>query len=234
MSFAAVHEQGDERGKPRPIRVEELQHLFAQTGLPESPGTNIKIIDQKAPGGAKWERLSEDLNVRAAIGFFDKTNEPSVKQGIREVRATGDLQGKPAIILHGRNDALIPPNHTSRPYYALARIVHGNHDARYIEVPNANHFDAFNIPSLFGARDLPLHYYFNRAIYAAIDHQRKKGPLPESQVLATKRRDGTPLTADNYREYLPDLMVGDKSRAIEIRGETLVIPRETAEPTKCP
>ena len=37
----------------------------------------------------------------------------------RQIQANGRLRGVPTIILHGRNDPLIAPNHSSRSYYAL-------------------------------------------------------------------------------------------------------------------
>jgi hydroxybutyrate-dimer hydrolase len=46
-----------------------------------------------------------------------------VAAGVSEVRASGKLHGKPAIILHGRSDALLAPNHTSRAYYGRNKVV---------------------------------------------------------------------------------------------------------------
>ena len=67
-----------------------------------------------------------------------------LQAGVDEARRNGNLRGKPAIIVHGRNDALLPVNHTSRPYVALNRKVEGSGSKlSYVEVTNAQHFDAF-------------------------------------------------------------------------------------------
>ena len=46
-----------------------------------------------------------------------------LQAGVDETRRTGNLRGKPAIIVHGRADALLPVSHTSRPYTALNKRV---------------------------------------------------------------------------------------------------------------
>src|SRR5207244_3677284 len=59
--------------------------------------------------------------------------------GIAGVRASGDLHGKPAIVLHGRSDSLLAPNHTSRAYFGLNRTVEKDRSRlSYIEVVNGN------------------------------------------------------------------------------------------------
>ena len=63
--------------------------------------------------------------------------------GIAEILADGRLHGTPTIILHGRSDALIAPNHSSRAYYGLNRLREGaGAPTRYYEVTNAQHLDA--------------------------------------------------------------------------------------------
>ena len=104
------------------------------------------------PAGARW------------------IDTPRIEAGIADVRATGNLQGKPALILHGRSDALIPPNHSSRAYFGLNKIVEGaSSRLSYIEIVNANHFDGFI--SLFGKKRLvPIHYYLDQALSKMRSH----------------------------------------------------------------
>jgi len=45
--------------------------------------------------------------------------------GNRGSALTGRLRGKPAIIVHGRSDALVPVNHSSRAYYGTNQFVEG-------------------------------------------------------------------------------------------------------------
>ncbi|MDO8036969.1 3-hydroxybutyrate oligomer hydrolase family protein [Janthinobacterium sp. SUN128] len=116
-----------------------------------------------------------------------------VRAGMAEVAASGKLNGKPAIIVHGRSDTLIPANHASRAYLGLNAAGEGsNSRLRYIEVTNANHFDSFSsaLPTLI----VPLHVYLNRALDAMYVHLNAKQALPPSQVVRTvTRADATTL-----------------------------------------
>ena len=110
-----------------------------------------------------------------------------VRAGIAEVQATGKLNGKPAIIVHGRSDTLIPVNHAARAYVGLNAVAEaGNGKLRYIEVTNANHFDSFSnaLPTLI----VPLHVYLNRALDAMYAHLKTGQALPPSQVVRTVTR----------------------------------------------
>ena len=115
------------------------------------------------------------------------TQSVRVRAGMAEVAASGKLNGKPAIIVHGRSDTLIPVNHASRAYLGLnAAVEGGNSKLRYIEVTNANHFDSFSnaLPTLI----VPLHVYLNRALDAMYAHLNAKQALPPSQVVRTVTR----------------------------------------------
>jgi pimeloyl-ACP methyl ester carboxylesterase len=102
-----------------------------------------------------------------------------VQAGIAEVVVNGNLRGKPTLIVAGRNDALIPVNHNSRAYTAYNRVTEGaSSKLRYIEVTNAQHFDAFNALSGFDTRYVPLHVYFNRAMDAMWAHLKNGTALP--------------------------------------------------------
>lgn len=61
----------------------------------------------------------DPTNGGRALTGTDATNAARVQSGMRELRASGNLRGKPAIILHGRMDALVAVNHTSRAYFGL-------------------------------------------------------------------------------------------------------------------
>lgn len=121
-----------------------------------------------------------------------------VRAGMAEVAASGKLHGKPAIIVHGRSDTLIPVNHASRAYLGLNAAVEGSSSKlRYIEVTHANHFDSFSsaLPTLI----VPLHVYLNRALDAMYAHLSAKQALPPSQVVRTVTRAdaSTLITAVN-------------------------------------
>lgn len=149
-----------------------------------------------------------------------------VQAGMAEVRATGRLRGKPTLILHGRSDALIAPNHSSRPYYALNKLRDGpGSPTRYIEVVNGNHFDFF-IPTLGAKTLVPMHFYLDQALDLMHRHlsDPTAHPLPESQVVPAKA-DSKPWTADNWRGDLPGiaLTVTDENR-ITFDNGVLAIP----------
>ena len=124
-------------------------------------------------------------------------NAVALQTGVSEVALTGNLRGKPAIIVHGRADGLIPVNHTSRPYFGTNKIVEGSASRlSYIEVLNAQHFETF-IPVVAGydTRFIPMHYYDNQALNLMWNHLRNGAPLPPSQVVRPTPRGGTPGAA---------------------------------------
>jgi hydroxybutyrate-dimer hydrolase len=155
----------------------------------------------------------------------------ALQKGVDETRRSGDLQRKPAIIVHGRDDALLPVNHTSRPYTALNKRVEGQHSRlSYIEVTNAQHFDTFiGLPAIlpgYDTRYVPLHVYLNRALDAMYAHLRHGAPLPASQVVRTVPRGGVPGAAPAITEanVPPILRRPAAADAITAAGHNLNVP----------
>jgi hydroxybutyrate-dimer hydrolase len=229
-------------GAVAPIPATVLAQLFATgNGIPPTGG--VQLINNNHPAGALRDLLSvspstgvPDFNLDGALCLRDllEGSTPAaarLRAGVEEVRLTGDLHGLPAIIVHGRADALVPVNHTSRPYTALNKAVErGRSRLSYIEVTNAQHFDAFiGLPALLGGYDtrfVPLHVYLLRALDAMYDHLRHNKPLPASQVVRTVPRGGTPgaappLTAANVPPIAITPAPGD---AITMVGTTLRVP----------
>ncbi|OEZ91691.1 D-(-)-3-hydroxybutyrate oligomer hydrolase [Janthinobacterium sp. HH106] len=145
-----------------------------------------------------------------------------VRAGMAEVAASGKLQGKPAIIVHGRSDTLIPVNHASRAYLGLNAAVEGaNSQLRYIEVTNANHFDSFSsaLPTLI----VPLHVYLNRALDAMYAHLNAKQALPPSQVVRTVTRADASTLITNVN--VPAIAATPApANAISVTGTVVDIP----------
>jgi hydroxybutyrate-dimer hydrolase len=194
-----------------------LARIFA-TGNGIPPTSGINIINNLSVGGAIVDGLSvspstnvRDFNVDGAQclrKLFADTdaNATKVKTGITEVQRTANLRGKPAIIVHGRSDALIPVAFSSRPYFGVNKIVEGaTSKLSYIEVTNAQHFDTFiGNPALagFDTRFVPLHRYFNQAMDLVYNNLKSNAALPPSQVVRTTPRGGLPgaaqpITANN-------------------------------------
>ena len=145
-----------------------------------------------------------------------------VRAGMAEVVASGKLNGKPAIIVHGRSDTLIPVNHASRAYLGLNAAVEGaNSKLRYIEVTHANHFDSFSsaLPSLI----VPLHVYLNRALDAMYAHLNAQQALPPSQVVRTVTRAdaSTLITNVNVPAIAATPAAGN---AISVTGSAVDVP----------
>lgn len=201
FSYAGV----DSEGLPKPVEGTELERSFA-TGNGIPPTAGVQIINDASPGGPVRDILSGspstgllDLNTDGALCLRDLLtgNTPEalrVQQGIDEVRVQADLQGKPTIIVHGRSDALVPVGFSSRYYFGLNKLVEkGRSNLSYIEVTNAQHFDAFiDHPALPGydSSFVPLHVYLGEALDLVYAHLLNGKTLPPSQVVRTTPRGG--------------------------------------------
>ena len=181
-------------------------------GIP--PTIGINIVNNASSGGPLLDAASlsaggvQDYNVGGALclrelAIGSSANAVRVQAGIKEVLRTANLQGKPAIIVHGRDDTLVPVNFTSRPYFGLNKIVEGSKSKlSYIEVANAQHFDAFLGFPGYNARLLPLHRYFVQAMDMMYANLKSGAALPASQVVRTTPRGLTgaavnPITPAN-------------------------------------
>lgn len=223
MSFAAI----DASGRPAPLAEATAKRLFADSsGVPTTGGVNL--IADRAANGPILEALAEsrstgrkDLNIDAALcfrsletgnGIADArgwVDFARVKFGTREVETTGKLHGKPAIIIHGRRDALVFPNLHSRAYYALNQVEERRKSRlSYIEVTTGQHFDAFISSLFFGAAGVqfaPLHYYFVQAMDSMYAHLTEGGRLPPSQVVRPIPRGTLPYTLASVPAMLPPM-----------------------------
>jgi hydroxybutyrate-dimer hydrolase len=191
-------------GPVTPSTTSTVAQMFATSnGVPPS-SSHIYTVNNLSVGGPARDLLSvsastglQDFNVDGALCLRDLLSGStlaarSLQSGIDETRRNGKLNGKPAIIVHGRNDALLPVNHTSRPYFGLNKQAEGAASKlSYIEVDNAQHFDSF-IPLLAGydTRYVPLHVYLFRALDAVYDNLKTGKALPGSQVVRTVPRGG--------------------------------------------
>jgi hydroxybutyrate-dimer hydrolase len=151
----------------------------------------------------------------------------AVRAGISEVLLTGNLRGKPTLMLAGRSDALLAINHSERAYAAYNRSIEGaGSQLRYIEVENAQHFDTFIPFSGFDTRFVPLHLYFVQGMNAMYARLTAGVSLPDSQVVRTTPRGGTPgaapaLTSNHVPPFVGTAAAGN---AITYTGTTIQIP----------
>jgi len=207
------------------------------TGNGVPPMAGISVVNNDSVGGPLLESASTSPSTNKQDYNFDGAlcqrelmtgstpNASRVQLGVQQVQKSANLQGKPAIIVHGRSDTLVPTNFSSRPYYAQNKVVEGSASKlRYIEVTNAQHFDAFLAnPALgFNTLYIPLHVYFNRALDAMYEHLTTGAALPPSQVVKTEPRGvgAPPITSAN----VPPISATPGSNAILFDGTTLTIP----------
>ncbi|NDY93916.1 D-(-)-3-hydroxybutyrate oligomer hydrolase [Ideonella livida] len=195
--------------------------LFASgNGVP--PTSGVSLVYDDSVGGARQDFLgvsptsgSADFSLDGALCLRSlvlgrqptgqalppalKAASDRVRQGLEEVRLKARLNGKPTLIVAGRNDALLPVNHTARAYVAANHQLEPQRSStRYVEVTHAQHFDGFiAFGGLMGYdnRYVPLHVYFNQAMDALYAHLKHGTPLPPSQVVRTVPRGGAPFAA---------------------------------------
>ena len=147
--------------------------------------------------------------------------------GIAQVKRTGDLRGKPAIIVHGRADNLVPVNHASRPYYGLNKMVEGrDSNLRYYEVTNAQHFDAFLSLAWLRHALRPDARLRDPGAEPDVRPPEARRALPRSQVVRTIPRGGVPgaappITAANVPPIADHPEPGNR---IRFRDDTLYVP----------
>lgn len=209
-SFAATTSSGVDVGDP--IAASGLENSFAlSNGIPPTAGINL--INNLSPAGAKEDRLSvspstgaRDLNLDGALclrslatGIDAVSGRPlegelaeqarRVQRGIEETRLTGNLRGKPAVMVDGRADGVLPPNYAARAYYARNKMVEPSSRLSYYEVTHAHHLDVLNGLAGFDSRYVPLNVYLTRALNLMWDHLKSGQPLPPSQVVRTRTRE---------------------------------------------
>lgn len=250
VSFAAT----DADGFPIPVPEAAARPLFAtSSGIPATGGINL--IADAAANGPILENLAvsastglQDLNFDGALCFrylstgnprvlpyrpsiMDFFNYLRIRKGEHELQTSGKLHGKPAIIIHGREDALVFPNFQSRAYYALNQVVEKRKsNLRYWEVTPAQHFDAFIStlwldPTTFEVQFVPIHYYLTEGLDMMYDHLKKGTPLPPSQVIRATPRGTDPYTVGNIGKLLPLPILEPGDNAIIFYKRVLKIPK---------
>ena len=199
-------------GIPPLAPAAEASIFGTSNGIP--PTSGLSLINNAAPGGPAEDRAStpdQDLDgalcLRAlaigetkAKGNKHDSDAGRVAEGVDEIIASGKLHGVPAIFVTGRNDGILPPNHTSRAYVGLNNVAEGKHSTvHYYEVTNAHHLDSFNQFPGYNSAYIPLHRYFIQGMDLMYAHLRTGQALPPSQVVHTTPRGpgAPPITAAN-------------------------------------
>ncbi|WP_375171334.1 3-hydroxybutyrate oligomer hydrolase family protein [Marinobacter sp.] len=243
LSLAAT----DAAGAVTPISGAAEAALFsASNGIPPTAGVNLvydgaegqptNLAASVSPSSSQADfgldallclrSLAEgrDAVTGARLRGESAAQARAIARGIDQIRASGNLRGKPTVFVTGRADAILPINHTSRPYVALNALVEGpNSNLRYYEILNAHHLDVLNgFPGL-ADRYLPLHHYFFQALDLVWARLTERQPLPPSQVVRTLPRGSiaVPLSADNLTPIQAQPAAADR---IEFVDRQLRIP----------
>ncbi len=210
----------------------------AANGIPPTGGINL--VNNST--GTEDRASTPDQDLAAALcfrglasgvdNFMGQTGAPAdqsarVRNGNREVLASGDLHGVPAIIVEGRSDDILPPNFVDRAYVGLnAQIEENRSQLRYYEVTNANHLDDILALPGFDTTLVPLIKYYIEAMDLMYAHLRNGGALPPSQVVHTVPRGGTPGAAPPITlSNVPPIQSNPGPNAIFYGGSMLSIPQ---------
>jgi hydroxybutyrate-dimer hydrolase len=202
-------------------------------GVPPSGGINL--IAEDAANGPIREPLAisqstglMDYNWDGAKCLRDLLQDPALREGIEEVEVKGNLRGKPTLMVHGRSDALVPVNFSSRAYLGQNSLKeHGASRLAYIEVTNAQHFEAFLPLAGYDTRFIPLHYYAGKAFELMMAHLTTGAPLPPSQVVHTTPRGGTPGSAPmiSVAANLPPIQMNPPAEArVTVQSGKVYVP----------
>ena len=126
-----------------------------------APGEGIEIVDTLATG--------DDPAFAGLVCLREMVTEGGpdadfLQAALRSAQATAFLPDIPVLVIHGRDDGLIPVAFSSRPYVAMAR----NHgvDIAYWEIDRVQHFDALLAAPGVAGQYVPIMPYG----WAGMDH----------------------------------------------------------------
>lgn len=189
--FAFAARQTD--GTPRAATAAERAAWWSDaSGIP--PGAGVDLVE--AGDGVWIDAALPGLQCLRALHEGSGEHARRVRAGIDATRVSPPRRSLPVMIVHGRDDGLVPIDFSSAPYVAAAHAA--GRDVRFWQVRHVQHFDAFlGLPD-YGARYLPLLPY----VYAALDRVEAyldgRGPLPTDAVIAARPRGaGVALQADH-------------------------------------
>jgi hydroxybutyrate-dimer hydrolase len=236
VRFAAT----DIAEKPRALRGDELARAWCDaSGI--APTLGINALAPTVPGGAEvnvnggtvglalqFRSLAAVNSVAALASVADGETDIGasalrvrVQQGLQDATMTGQLDARPVAIVHGRADALIQVNHSSRAYYALA-CSQAATGLRYYEVQHAQHFDGYlGLPGM-SERYVPLNAWLERSLELVDANLREGQALPPSQVIRSNPRGLglPPLTEAN----LGPMKADPGTDAVQFDGARLEVP----------
>ncbi len=169
-AVAAVDADGQARAGTAEERV-----LWWSTGTGLTPAAGVELIDGLAAGS---DPAMPGLTCLRSLMTGEHGDSQTLKAAVNDTLASARLPDIPVIIVHGRQDGLIPASISARPYVSLARDL-GAKRLAYWEVDRAQHFDVLlAMPGIRG-RYVPILPYGFEAfgqILSSLDRDRQPGP----------------------------------------------------------
>jgi hydroxybutyrate-dimer hydrolase len=229
LSYAAI----DAQFRARALTTDEFARFAADAATGVPPVAGLQLVDG-AGRFASLGSIEHALCLREiatgrtlageALSGERAALSTRLRAGIEEIRVNARLRGLPVIVVHGRRDALIPVNFSSRAWYALHRA-QGERSARYYEVEHGHHYDAFNALPGWGERHVPLQPQLLAAMDLMHGHLAEGRRLPPSQVVRSRPRaviDGQlePIAAG----HLGAIRAKPGADEIRFRRGALIIP----------
>ncbi|MFL9966150.1 D-(-)-3-hydroxybutyrate oligomer hydrolase [Paraburkholderia sediminicola] len=197
-------------------------------GVPPTNGISL-VYNVTPQGGADHRLATPDAGFAGAacLRALWTKRDPRMRASVEAISVNADLHGKPAIIVQGRSDALVPVNHASRAYLAANSVREGSRSQlSFYEVTNGQHFDAFLSVPGFDTRFVPVHYYNIQALNLMWSHLKNGTPLPPSQVIRTVPRGANPGAAALALSVanLPAIVANPGSNAIGVSHGVVNVP----------
>jgi hydroxybutyrate-dimer hydrolase len=196
-------------------------------GVPPTNGINL-VYNVGTSGAADHRFATPDASYAGAacLRTLWTAGNPTMVGNVNAIRVNANLRGKPAIIVQGRADALVPINHASRPYLGANRVAEGSKSQLSLyEIMFGQHFDAFLSVAGFDTRFIPVHYYNIQALNLMWAHLKNNAPLPPSQVVRAVARGGTAGSAPALTNAnLPPVSASPGANAITVSGGAVNVP----------
>lgn len=156
------------------------------SGIP--PGSGVLLVD----GNAAAEDPLRGLNCLRTLGRGDGPDARRVRAGITEAAAKAPRRGLPIVVIHGRDDGLVPVSMTSDRYVGFARKAGAQ--IAYWQVDSAQHFDSLLAFPDYRARYVPLLPYMFAAMDQVWDHLEDPArALPQDARIQPTPRAEAPL-----------------------------------------
>lgn len=226
MTVALTVDAAGKAAQPSPAQL-GLMWLTSGTYAPQL------IYEDSVGGPVTFQRGVSPSTGRADYSLDAKLCLQAIKTGTSaealKYRAgeavaanTGDLHGKPTLIMHGREDARVPVTPSSRMYLGLNSVVEGSRsNVHYIEVPNVAHVGG--TPS----RLVPQAYFLYHGLDWMWNHLKNGKALPPHQVLRTSPRgikaDGS--VADLTYDMVPGPSMNPRPEdRISVDDGSVVVP----------